>query len=389
MELGSGSFSSSSAGGGGDDSASADSSLNIGLKIGQETYFKEVGSGAGTGGRVKSGNGSSSAAGGSLPPSSSPAKKGRSGAAQGGQPARCQVEGCNVDLSDVKAYYSRHKVCAMHSKSPTVVVAGIEQRFCQQCSRFHQLPEFDQGKRSCRRRLAGHNERRRKPPPGTLFSPRFGSLSPPLFDNNSKASGGFLMDFSSYQNPSGRESWPDPRAFGQAWDGRSTPPGRFHQQGWQHSNSEEAQPELLLQGSAYHGSNNVVPSEECFDGGIPPNNCALSLLSNQPWGSRNQPLGLEVNSSSGFVGAPDGTPAVHPSSDFSNPPWGFKVSQGSSSSSEMLPDLGLGKISHPNADGHYSGEIGMAQENENAREYLGLEHSRGYDSSLHNMHWSL
>lgn len=29
-------------------------------------------------------------------------------------------------------------------------------------SRFHLLEEFDEGKRSCRRRLAGHNRRRRK-----------------------------------------------------------------------------------------------------------------------------------------------------------------------------------------------------------------------------------
>lgn len=28
--------------------------------------------------------------------------------------------------------------------------------------RFHPLTEFDEGKRSCRRRLAGHNRRRRK-----------------------------------------------------------------------------------------------------------------------------------------------------------------------------------------------------------------------------------
>lgn len=28
--------------------------------------------------------------------------------------------------------------------------------------RFHELAEFDDTKRSCRRRLAGHNERRRK-----------------------------------------------------------------------------------------------------------------------------------------------------------------------------------------------------------------------------------
>lgn len=29
-------------------------------------------------------------------------------------------------------------------------------------NRFHMLQEFDEGKRSCRRRLAGHNKRRRK-----------------------------------------------------------------------------------------------------------------------------------------------------------------------------------------------------------------------------------
>ncbi len=31
--------------------------------------------------------------------------------------------------------------------------------------RFHLLPEFDEGKRSCRRWLEGHNRRRRKPLP--------------------------------------------------------------------------------------------------------------------------------------------------------------------------------------------------------------------------------
>lgn len=33
--------------------------------------------------------------------------------------------------------------------------------------RFHVLQEFDEGKRSCRRRLAGHNRRRRKTHPDT------------------------------------------------------------------------------------------------------------------------------------------------------------------------------------------------------------------------------
>ncbi|XVF03161.1 hypothetical protein REPUB_Repub04eG0237000 [Reevesia pubescens] len=65
-------------------------------------------------------------------------------------------------------YHKRHKVCEAHSKTAKVIVDGIEQRFCQQCSRFHLLAEFDDGKRSCRKRLAGHNERRRKPHFNTL-----------------------------------------------------------------------------------------------------------------------------------------------------------------------------------------------------------------------------
>ncbi|XP_028753452.1 squamosa promoter-binding-like protein 8 [Neltuma alba] len=80
---------------------------------------------------------------------------------------RCQAEGCNADLSHAKHYHRRHKVCEFHSKAATVIAAGLTQRFCQQCSRFHLLSEFDNGKRSCRKRLADHNRRRRKtqPPP--------------------------------------------------------------------------------------------------------------------------------------------------------------------------------------------------------------------------------
>ncbi|CAH2057683.1 unnamed protein product [Thlaspi arvense] len=87
--------------------------------------------------------------------------------------AACQVENCEADLSKVKDYHRRHKVCEMHSKATSAIVGGIMQRFCQQCSRFHVLEEFDEGKRSCRRRLAGHNKRRRKtnPEPGANGNP--------------------------------------------------------------------------------------------------------------------------------------------------------------------------------------------------------------------------
>ena len=109
---------------------SSSESLN-GLKFGQKIYFEDVGfatpatsltSSATTATTVTSSSSSSS-------------RKGRGGSVQPAQPPRCQVEGCEVDLSNAKTYYSRHKVCGMHSKSPTVIVAGLQQRFCQQCSR--------------------------------------------------------------------------------------------------------------------------------------------------------------------------------------------------------------------------------------------------------------
>ncbi|GAA0187555.1 hypothetical protein LIER_34843 [Lithospermum erythrorhizon] len=84
------------------------------------------------------------------------------------QVAHCLVDGCNADLSQCREYHRRHKVCESHSKTPKVTIGGREQRFCQQCSRFHSLIEFDEGKRSCRKRLDGHNRRRRKPQPESL-----------------------------------------------------------------------------------------------------------------------------------------------------------------------------------------------------------------------------
>ncbi|CAL9122248.1 unnamed protein product [Musa textilis] len=111
----------------------------------------------------------------------------------------CSVDGCRSDLSNCREYHRRHKVCELHSKTPAVMVGGVEQRFCQQCSRFHPLVEFDEVKRSCRKRLDGHNRRRRKPrsaaattasacllplPPASGFSMYpLASLSPPTEPN--------------------------------------------------------------------------------------------------------------------------------------------------------------------------------------------------------------
>ncbi|KDO86820.1 hypothetical protein CISIN_1g001971mg [Citrus sinensis] len=105
----------------------------------------------------------------------------------GGSSSRavCQVEDCGADLSNAKDYHRRHKVCEMHSKASRALVGNVMQRFCQQCSRFHVLQEFDEGKRSCRRRLAGHNKRRRKTNPDAVAN----GSSP----NNDQTSGYLLI----------------------------------------------------------------------------------------------------------------------------------------------------------------------------------------------------
>ncbi|KAL8231650.1 hypothetical protein R6Q57_001428 [Mikania cordata] len=78
------------------------------------------------------------------------------------------MDGCRADLSGCRDYHRRHRVCETHSKTPVVTISGKEQRFCQQCSRFHSLREFDEVKRSCRKRLDGHNRRRRKARPESM-----------------------------------------------------------------------------------------------------------------------------------------------------------------------------------------------------------------------------
>uniref|UniRef100_A0A830CKD0 Squamosa promoter-binding-like protein 14 n=1 Tax=Phtheirospermum japonicum TaxID=374723 RepID=A0A830CKD0_9LAMI len=116
-------------------------------------------------------------------PVSRPNKRVRSGSPGGtANYPMCQVDDCEEDLSRAKDYHRRHKVCEVHSKAGKVLVGKQMQRFCQQCSRFHHLSEFDEGKRSCRRRLAGHNRRRRKTQPDETTPPR--SLAPGSRDNN-------------------------------------------------------------------------------------------------------------------------------------------------------------------------------------------------------------
>ncbi|GMI69828.1 SQUAMOSA PROMOTER BINDING PROTEIN-LIKE 7, squamosa promoter binding protein-like 7 [Hibiscus trionum] len=90
-------------------------------------------------------------------------KRARTGRAGSGM-YRCQVPGCEVDISDLKGYHKRHRICLRCANSSTVLIDGETKRYCQQCGKFHLLSDFDEGKRSCRRKLERHNIRRRRKP---------------------------------------------------------------------------------------------------------------------------------------------------------------------------------------------------------------------------------
>ncbi|KAJ6870511.1 hypothetical protein NC652_036220 [Populus alba x Populus x berolinensis] len=256
--------------------------------------------------------------------------------------------------------------------------------------RFHLLPEFDQGKRSCRRRLAGHNERRRKPPSGSVLSARHGRFSPSLFDNSSRAGGGLVVDFSAYPRHTGRDGWPAARSSELAPGNDTAAPGRSISHMWQ-INSQNPPSNLCLQGST--GGTGLfssgIPPGECFTGvAVSDSSCALSLLSNQPWGSTNRASSLAVNDLFSAEEAPVvQSTANHGAAVNQYPiPWSFKSNEGSNSSHEMCPDLGLGQISLP-LSSHLPGQLEQSQQSR--RQYMDLEHSRAYDSSTQHIHWSL
>ncbi|KAF2572133.1 hypothetical protein F2Q70_00001962 [Brassica cretica] len=99
----------------------------LGLKLGKRTYFEDFW-------EVENAARGSALPASLVSSSASPVKRTKS-VTQKVQIPRCQVEGCNLDLSSAKDYHRKHRICENHSKFPKVVVSGVERRFCQQCSR--------------------------------------------------------------------------------------------------------------------------------------------------------------------------------------------------------------------------------------------------------------
>ncbi|NP_001349184.1 unbranched2 [Zea mays] len=362
-------------GGGGDDQLH-------GLKFGKKIYFEDA---AGSSSGSSSGGGSAPAPPATQQPSPpaasprAPAGGGRRGrAAAGGAgpstapaPARCQVDGCNVDLTDVKpAYYCRHKVCKMHSKEPRVLVNGLEQRFCQQCSRFHQLPEFDQLKKSCRKRLAGHNERRRRPPPGPLAS-RYGRHAASLGEPGRLRS--FMLDFSYPRVSSAmRGGFPAVRPGGERvpggiqWQAGLDP--RHHQgavagygahYGSEGGSSSSARPPVF--------PGPELPPGGCLAGVPADSSCALSLLSTQPWDAAHSHSHSHAAPTAGFDGGSPVAPSLMAASSYIAPsPWTETDSwghEGGRSVPQLPPDdVPLGEVHSGSSSHHgqFSGELELA-----------------------------
>ncbi|RDX64018.1 Squamosa promoter-binding-like protein 13B, partial [Mucuna pruriens] len=169
----------------------------------------------------------------------------------------CLVDGCNSDLSNCRDYHRRHKVCELHSKTPEVTIAGLKQRFCQQCSRFHSLEQFDERKRSCRKRLDGHNRRRRKPQPEPLTRP--GSFL-------SNYQGTQLLPFSS------PHIYPSTAMVSPTWSGglvTSSADARLH-------NHHHHQVHLVDKQDLFLGSSHKEGKQVAFLHGSHPSTAALS-----------------------------------------------------------------------------------------------------------------
>eukprot|EP00241_Pyramimonas_parkeae_P007539 CAMPEP_0114252834 /NCGR_PEP_ID=MMETSP0058-20121206/16059_1 /TAXON_ID=36894 /ORGANISM="Pyramimonas parkeae, CCMP726" /LENGTH=157 /DNA_ID=CAMNT_0001366817 /DNA_START=104 /DNA_END=577 /DNA_ORIENTATION=- len=69
-------------------------------------------------------------------------------------PRACRIPFCNVkDLENTSRYCNRHRICDAHLKALSVDIDGKPYRFCQKCSRLHELRLFDFNKHSCRSSL--------------------------------------------------------------------------------------------------------------------------------------------------------------------------------------------------------------------------------------------
>lgn len=208
-----------------------------------------------------------------------------------------------------------------------------------------------------------------------------------VMTENGGRGGGFLVDFSAYQGVAVRDGWPVARVSERVPGNQTNVTTRHVPHPQWHNHSENPPPDLYLQcstgGTSFSGPG--IPSGECFTG-IADSSCALSLLSNQSWGSRSRASGLRVGDLMQAESKSVAQPVSPHGNQYSNMSWCFKGNEAGSSSHQLLPQLGLRPSSEP-INSQFSGELELSQPS--TRHYMDLEHSRDYDDSTLEMHWSL
>lgn len=195
------------------------------------------------------------------------------------------------------------------------------------------------------------------------------------------------MNFSTHPMLSGSDTWPN--IIAEPGLGNQAIITGKHQPPWKR-NSQNSLPDLL-QGSTTSptcSAGSLVSPEECFSG-VSDSSSALSLLSSQPWGSRSQSSNPDMN----IFRGPDQIAIVQPLASpcaslgqFSFLSWDFKSGQANDMSNEMHPDLGVVHVPH-SGNSLYNGELGLSQLTED--QFHELKHSRGYDSSVRHVNWSI
>ncbi|EAZ07572.1 hypothetical protein OsI_29824 [Oryza sativa Indica Group] len=400
MEMASGGGAAAAAGGGvggsGGGGGGGDEHRQLhGLKFGKKIYFEDAAAAAGGGG-TGSGSGSASAA----PPSSS------SKAAGGGRGGGGKNKGKGVAAAAPPP----------PPPPPRVPGGGVRrgserdqelllppQGALKDEGKFHLLPEFDQGKRSCRRRLAGHNERRRRPQ--TPLASRYGRLAASVGEEHRRFRS-FTLDFSYPRVPSSvRNAWPaiqpgDRISGGIQWHRNVAPHGHSSAVAGYGANTYSGQGSSSSGPPVFAGPN--LPPGGCLAGvgAATDSSCALSLLSTQPWdttthsaaASHNQAAAMSTTTS--FDGNPV-APSAMAGSYMAPSPWtGSRGHEGGGRSvAHQLPhEVSLDEV-HPGPShhAHFSGELELALQGNGPAPAPRIDPGSGstFDQTSNTMDWSL
>jgi hypothetical protein len=182
-----------------------------------------------------------------------------------------------------------------------------------------------------------------------------------LTDNNGRGHN-FLMECGLYPKFSPRNAFPTPRTS------EPIPGDQSTQFTWQNHSSTPS--DFFLQGTDFHGPTRHPPPIENYNE-VTDSSCALSLLSNQTWYSRNTTTpSVDMNNLLNFNGSlMTQSPQGAANYQLANSSWFLKgVDSRNCMSSEDVPDLGLGQTSQAIIHNDLRSELDVSQ---GKRQYYG------------------